>query len=130
MDSGTIVSGKETGLHLSGPIPELRQTQNRVTRQMALELKLIKPVVIEAAKFQGQPTEHSDDLDLCGDDVNNEAEARSPGKLEAVLGFRLYLGKLISHCQKVRDQLVPAISRERKITNSVGGVEGAADQIA
>ena len=54
---------------------------------MALELKLIEPLIVEAAKFRGQPTEGPNQPELHGHEVNNEAEARVPGKLEAVLGF-------------------------------------------
>ena len=67
---------------------------------MALELKLIKPLIVEAAKFRGQPTEGPDKSELRGDDVNDEAEPRLLGKRETVLGFRLHLGKRISHCKK------------------------------
>src|SRR5215831_19078863 len=96
---------------------------------MLLESTLIERLIVEAAKFRGQPTEGPDQLDLCGDEVHNEAEARSPGKLETFLGFRLHLGKRISHRQKVRDQLVPAISGKCQVTDPVGGIEGATYQI-
>ena len=97
---------------------------------MALELKLIEPLIVEAAKFRGQPTEGPDQPELHSDEVNDEAEARFPGKREAVLGFRLHLGKRISHCQKVRAHLVAAISGKCKVTDPVGGIEGATHQIA
>ena len=80
--------------------------------------------------FGVNPRKRPDQPELRGDEVNNEAEARIPGKLETVLGFRLHLGKRISHCQKVRDQLVAAISGKCKVTDSVGGIEGATYQIA
>ncbi|HEX5765368.1 MAG TPA: hypothetical protein VFY27_07355, partial [Woeseiaceae bacterium] len=123
VDGGGMIPGKEASLRLSGPIPELRQTQHRVARQVALKSTFIKPFIVEAAECRSQPTQRSDNLDLRSDEVDHEAEARSPGKLETILGFRLYIAKPISHCQEIRDQLVPAICRERKITNPVRGVE-------
>src|SRR3954469_20812727 len=130
IDGDGIVPGKEAGLYLSGPIPELGQPQNRVTCQMALELKLVKPLMVEGAKRRGQPTQGSDKSQLCGNDVNNEPEAGLLGKRETALGFWLNLGKRISHCQKVRDQLVAAIRGKGKVTDSVGGIEGATYQFA
>src|ERR1700680_2706310 len=96
---------------------------------MALESKFVEPLIVEGAEFWGQPTEGPDKSDLGGDEVNNEAEARFLGKRETVLGFRLHLGKGISHRQKVRDQLVPTVSGKDKITDPVGGIEGATYQI-
>src|SRR4051794_13900579 len=97
---------------------------------MALEFKLIEYLIVEAAKFRGQPTEGSDEPDLNDYDVNYEPEPGLLDKRERILGFRLYLGKGISHGQKVRDQLAAAISRILKITDSVGGIEGTPYQIA
>ena len=49
---------------------------------------------------------------------------------EAMLGFTLHLSELISCCEKVRDQVVAAVSRVGKVTDLVCGIEGAAHQIA
>jgi hypothetical protein len=95
-----------------------------------LELQFIKPVVIKGSEFRGQPTEGSDKSDLRADQANHEAEPGSLGKRETVLGFRLHLGKRISHCQEVRDQLVAAITCKCKIADSVSGIEGATDKLA
>src|SRR5215470_9255972 len=97
---------------------------------MLLESAFIESLIIEAAKFRGQAAEGPDKLDLCGAEVNREAEARSPGKLQTFLGFRLHLRKGISDYQKVRDQLVPAIRGKSEVTDPVGGIEGATHQIA
>ena len=68
---------------------------------MALEFKLIKPFIVEAAKFRGQPTERPDKSELPDDNVNDEAEPRFLDKRQSVLGFRLHLGQRIARCQKV-----------------------------
>src|SRR5215467_14995276 len=97
---------------------------------MALESELIKLSIVEATKFRGQATKGTDQPKLRNDDVNNKAEARFPRKRENILCFPMHLCERISHCQKVRDQLVAAISRKGKITNTVGSIEGATYQRA
>src|SRR3954454_18659571 len=86
--------------------------------------------MVEGAKLRGQPTQGPDKSQLRGDDVNHQPEARFLGKRETALGFRLDLGKRISHGQKVRDQLVAAVRGKCKVTDSVGGIEGAKYQFA
>src|SRR5918996_3320975 len=97
---------------------------------MALELMFIELLIVEAAKLRGQPAEGPDKSELRGDDINDETEPSVFRKREALLGFRLHLGKGISHRQKVRNQLVAAISRKCKVADPVGGIEGAAYQLA
>src|ERR1700751_1433765 len=86
-----IVPGQEARLQLSDPVPALALRPCRVTRQMALELKLIKLLIIEGAEFRGQATEGSDKPELYCDEVNGEAKPSLSRKLEAMLGFMLHL---------------------------------------
>ena len=65
---------------------------------MALEFKLVKFAIVEAAEFRSQTTEAADQSKLRGDEVNNKAEARFPGERETILRFRLHLSEGISHC--------------------------------
>src|SRR4051794_10047218 len=97
---------------------------------MALESKLIEPLIVEAAESRRQATEGPDKSELRGDNVNDQPEARSLRKRKAVLGFGLHLGKGIPYCQKVRNQLVAALSSKCKIADPVGSIEGATYQIA
>ena len=90
-------------MQLSDPVPALGQRQHRVTRQMALEPKLIKLLIVEGAEFRRQATEGPDKPELRGDDVNDETEPHLLRKLEAILGFTLHLNERISRREKVRD---------------------------
>jgi hypothetical protein len=65
---------------------------------MALELKLIETVIVEAAKGRREPTEGPDKSDLPEDDVNDQAEACLSDKRKSVLGFPLHLRERIAHC--------------------------------
>src|SRR5262249_5773751 len=51
-------------------------------------------------------------------------------KLETILGFTLHLHELISRREKVRDQVVAAVSCIGQVTDFVRGIEGATHQIA
>src|ERR1700720_1395169 len=62
-----VVSGKETRLYLSDPIPTFRQRKTSVTCQMTLELKLVEVLVIERAEFRCQATKCPDDSEQRGD---------------------------------------------------------------
>src|SRR5262245_51558212 len=97
---------------------------------MTLESKLVKSLMVEGAKFRGQAAKRPDKSELRGDLVNDETEPNLPRKLETILGFTLHLGELIPRREKVRDQVVTAISCKGKITDFVRGIEGATYQIA
>src|ERR1700745_1107821 len=56
-DSRSIIPSNEASLCLSNEIPELGQHQSRRVPQMALELKLVKTVIVEAAEGRREPTE-------------------------------------------------------------------------
>src|SRR5215831_8718511 len=97
---------------------------------MALESKLIESFIVERAKFGGQPAKRPDKSELCGDLANDEAEPNLLRKLEAILGFTLHLRELISRREKVRYQVVAAISCISQVTDFVRGIECATHQIA
>ena len=52
----TIVSGKNTSLHLAGPIVELGEHQIRIAGEIALNLRLAVLIVIQAPKAQDERT--------------------------------------------------------------------------
>src|SRR5215468_7848665 len=97
---------------------------------MALESKLIESFIVERAKFGGQPAKRPDKSELRGDLANDEAEPNLLRKLEAILGFTLHVHELISRREKVRDQMVAAVSCIGQVTDFVRGIEGATHQIA
>src|SRR5882724_1373028 len=97
---------------------------------MALELKLIEPLIVEGAECRRQATERPDQPALRGDDVNDETEPSLLRKLEAILGFTLHLNERISRREKVRVQVVAAISRKGEVADFVRGIESATHQIA
>jgi hypothetical protein len=77
-------------LQLSDPVKALG-LRRLVIRQMALEPKLIKLLIIERAEFRRLATEGPDKPELNADEVNGEAKPGLPRKLEAMLGFMLHL---------------------------------------
>src|SRR5215469_7894702 len=97
---------------------------------MVLESKLIESLIVERAKFRGQPAKRPDKCELRGDLANDEAEPNLLRKLKTILGFALHLHELISRREKVRDQVVAAISCISQVTDFVRGIEGATHQIA
>src|SRR5262249_57669060 len=98
--------------------------------KMGLESKLVESLIVKRAKFRGQPAKRPDQSELCGDLANDEAEPNLARKLETILGFTLHVRELISRGEKVRDQVVAAVSRIGQVTDFVRGTEGATDQIA
>src|SRR6516225_6254557 len=97
---------------------------------MALKSKLIEFVIVEGAKFRRQPTEGPDKSELRGDLVCNKTEPNLLRKLETILGLMLHLRERIPRREKVRNQVVAAVSRKGKVTDPIGGIEGATHQIA
>ena len=97
---------------------------------MALELKLVEPLIVEGAELRRQATQGPDKPELRGDDVNDETEPRLLCELETILGFTLHLSKRISRRQKVRVQVVAAVRGKGEVTDFVRGIEGATHQFA
>src|SRR5262249_7658174 len=104
--------------------------QHRVTRQTALDPKFIEPSVVEAAKCRRQAAECADESKLRGDDVDHETQAGFLGKLEALLGFLLYVSERITRREKVRNQAVAPICSEREVPHFFREIEGATHEIA
>src|SRR6266404_3472027 len=97
---------------------------------MAFHPKLIHLPIVEAAEFRRQAAERPNERKLRRGDVNDGCEARFPLKREAIFGFALHLRELIPRREKISDQVAAANSREGKINDFVGGIEGATYQIA
>src|SRR5882724_6949721 len=97
---------------------------------MALELKLIEPLIVEGAECRRQATERPDQPELRGDDVNDETEPGLLRKLEAILGFTLHLDERISRRQKVRVQVVAAVRRKTEVANLVRSLERPMYQVS
>ena len=97
---------------------------------MALEPKLVEPLIVERTECRRQATEGPDERQLRGDDVNDETEPRLLRKLQAILGFTLHVSERIAGDEKVRVQVVAAIRRKGEVADFVRGIEGATHQIA
>src|SRR5258708_375453 len=96
---------------------------------MIFELALVEPFIIEGAEFRPQAAQSSDQPELRGDNVDNETKPRLPREVEPILGFALRIAERISGCEKIRVQIVAAISRKGQVADFVCGVEGATHQI-
>src|ERR1700674_3643350 len=130
MHRRTVVSSEEASLRLQSPIRGLNTRQDRVTGQMLLEFRLIKFLIVEGAEGPGQATQGADQLKLWGHEIDDEAEAHSPGKRQAILDFRLHFGQTVSCAQQVVYKLLQGITDKSQITRPIGGIEGATDEIA
>src|SRR5262249_21650155 len=76
-----------------------------------------------------QATEGPDKPKLGGDHVNDETEPRLLRKLEAILGFTLYLSERISRRQEVRVQVVAAVGGKGKVAGLLRGLKSPTQQI-
>src|ERR1700722_10452918 len=96
---------------------------------MLLKPELIKLGIVKGAELRGQATKGTDKPELRGDDVNDQTKPSLLGKREAVLGFTLDLSERISRGEKVRVQVVAAISRKSEIAGLVRSVERQTHQV-
>src|SRR5947209_6360083 len=76
--------------------------QGRVARQMGFGAKFIELPVVKTAKRRRQATQHPDQRELRGDDVDDKAEPRLLGELEAIFGFPLHLRKRLAREKQPR----------------------------
>src|SRR5215469_3012285 len=128
MNGRRILPSKEASLQLPNPVPTFRQHQNRVTCQMALELSLVKSLIVKGAEFRCRTAECPDKPELASDYINDEPKPRLLRKLEAILGFALHLRERISRRQEVCVQVVAAARRKGQISGLVGGLKSATQQ--
>src|SRR5258708_20856619 len=96
---------------------------------MALELNLIKLLIVKRAKFRRQATERTDKPELASDHVNDETKPCLLRKLEAILGFTLHLSDRISRRQEIRVQVLAAVRTESQVTFLVRGLKRATEQL-
>jgi hypothetical protein len=115
-------------LQLADPVPAFGKRQTLITLQMIFEPVLVELFLIEESEFGRQATQSPDQAELCGDNVDNEPKPRFTGEFEPVLGLSLHLAQRIAACEKIRVQVVAAISRKGEITGSICGIEGATHQ--
>jgi hypothetical protein len=97
---------------------------------MIFELALVEPFIVEGAKFWRQAAQGSDQPELRGDNIDNQTKPRLPRKVEPIFCFALRIAERISGCDKIRVQVVAALSSKGDIADLVCGVEGATHQIA
>src|SRR5260221_9784292 len=73
--------------------------------------------------------EGPDKPELRADEVNDVTKPGLLSKLQAILGFTLYLNQRISRRQKVRVQVVAAVGRKSEVAGLVRSLESATQQI-
>src|SRR6266403_825380 len=96
---------------------------------MALDPKLIKLLIVEAAKRRGQSPESPDQPELCGHSVNDRPESCLLCKGESILGLNLRILERIARREKVCGQLAAAKRRVSDVANLVCCLERAAHQV-
>src|SRR5882757_10433544 len=92
------------------------------------EPALVELRIVEGRELRRQAPESPNEPELSDDDVDNETKTRLPREFEAVLGFSLHVAKRISRREKIRVQVVAAISRKGEVADFVCRVEGATHQ--
>src|SRR6185503_11609988 len=96
LDGRSVVAGKEARLQLADPVPALDKRQIRIFRKTALDLSLIKLLIVEGAECRRQAAQRPDQSKLGGDVVTNKSEPCLLREREAEPGFSLRLGKRIA----------------------------------
>src|SRR5882757_2375184 len=97
---------------------------------MALDPRLIKLLIVEAAEFRRQAAQRPDQPELGGNAVNDKPEPRLLRERKATLGFAFHLGKRVARREKVGVQFVAAVGGVSKVADLVRRLERAAHQIA
>ena len=95
-DRGGVVVGEDACLQLADPVQAGGDRQARIALQMPLEPLLVEPGVVEAAECRRQAAQRPDQLELCGDEVDDETEPRLAREVEPGLGLALHLGERIA----------------------------------
>ncbi len=127
-DGGGVVAGEDARLQLADPVPAGGSRQARIRLQMPLEPLLVELGVVEAAELRRQTAQRPDQLELRGDDVDDETEPRLAREVEPGLGLSLHLGERIAAGEKVRDEVVAAVGRIGEVAGLLRRVEGAPHQ--
>src|ERR1700684_868006 len=96
---------------------------------MIFELALVEPFIIEGAEFWRQVAQSPDKAELRGDNVDDKTKPRLPREVEPIFGFALRIAERISGCEKIRVQVVAAVSRKGEVADFNCGFESATHQI-
>ena len=129
MDGGTVIARQHASLQLPNPVPAFRQCQIRLARQVVFEAAFIELFLVKTSECRRQTTKRPDQLELRGNDCNDEAESRFMCKLETLLGFNLRFRQRISRCEQTCIQVVAAICPEREVAGSIRDIERATYEI-
>ena len=87
-------------------------------------------LVVEATETRRKAAKIADQHKLRRNDVNHGPETGFLGKLQALLGFVLHVGKRIADRQKPVIQVEARICRKREIADAIGGVKRPTVQIS
>src|SRR5208337_377626 len=120
IDGRGIVAGKEAGLELSDPVAGFRKNQIRTVREPALDFKLVKLAIVEAAEFPRPAAQRADEAELGAGEVYDELEPRLLREREANFHLALYFNERISRREEVRVQTDIAVCGERQVAALVG----------
>ena len=86
--------------------------------------------IVEATETRRKAAKIADQRKLRRDDVNDGPETGFLGKLQALLGFVLHVGKRIADRQEPVIQIEARIRRKREIADAIGGIKRATEQIS
>ena len=85
--------------------------------------------IVEATETRRKAAKIADQRKLRRDDVNDGPETGFLGKLQALLGFVLHVGKRIADRQKPVIQIEARIRRKREIADAIGGIKRSTVQV-
>ena len=119
---GRGVASKEARLQLAYPVHARGYPEPRLVLQF--ELLLVEPVVVEATENGRQPAKSPDQLELRGEEADDESETSAAREVESGLGLTLHLGERSAAREKLGDQVVAADRGIGEVAGLLGDFEG------
>jgi hypothetical protein len=96
---------------------------------MVFELAFAEMFIVKRSEFWRQAAQGPDQAELRRDNVDNETKPRLPREVEPIFGFALRIAERFSGCDKIRVQVIAAVSRKGEVADLVCGIERVAHQI-
>ena len=89
VDGRRIIAGKKARLQLADPVHSRRPAPEcEFFSRCGFEPAFVEPVIVEGAEDRRQAAQGPDQLELRGDDVDDETELRLPREVEAASASR------------------------------------------
>src|SRR6476660_4884422 len=114
-------------LEPADPIKAGGKCQIWICLEVLLEFGLIELRVIERGELAGQASQHPDQTQLAGDQVDDDTEPQLPGKIEPIHSLPLHLAQGFAGSERNGDQIVPAMARIDEVADPARRLQGTLD---